>query len=106
MSGRRRCRHRLADRRCARTTSVRSKDWRIDACIGIAQGRALVLPGQDLFGDCVNIAAKLGEDLAQPGEILVAMHAFSRIDTRETYVSEGMKVEVSGLAIEAVRVTY
>ena len=84
----------------------RSADWRIDACIGIAQGRALVLPGQDLFGDCVNIAAKLGEDLAQPGEILVAMQAFSRIDARETYVSEGMKVEVSGLAIEAVRVTY
>lgn len=84
----------------------RSPAWRIDACIGIAQGRALVLPGQDLFGDCVNIAAKLGEDLAQAGEILVAKHAFARIDTHESYVSEGIKVEVSGLAIDAVRIAY
>ncbi|MGE0153356.1 MAG: adenylate/guanylate cyclase domain-containing protein [Reyranellaceae bacterium] len=84
----------------------RAPQWRIEACIGIAQGRALILPEQDLFGDCVNIAAKLGEDLAQPGEILVALQAFSRIDTRENYAGEGLKVEVSGLAIEAVRVAY
>jgi adenylate cyclase len=80
-------------------------EWRIEACIGIAQGRALVLPGQDLFGDCVNIAAKLGEDLAQPGDILVALEAFARIDTRQRYACEGLSVEVSGLTIEAVRVT-
>jgi adenylate cyclase len=80
-------------------------EWRIEVSIGIAQGRALVLPGQDLFGDCVNIAAKLGEDLAQPGEILVALQAFDRIDARERYVCEGLAVEVSGLTIEAVRVT-
>jgi class 3 adenylate cyclase len=84
----------------------RAKEWRIDASIGIAQGRALVLPGRDLFGDCVNIAAKLGEDLAQPGDILVALQAFSRIEARETYACEGMEMKVSGLAIEAVRVTY
>lgn len=81
-------------------------EWRIEACIGIAQGRALVLPEQDLFGDCVNIAAKLGEDLARPGEVLVALQAFSRIDRRDSYDCEGMSVEVSGLTIEAVRIAY
>ena len=84
----------------------RTPAWRIDTGIGIAQGRALVLPGQDLFGDCVNVAAKLGEDLAQAGEILVALQAYERIDARESYAGEDMKVEVSGLAIEAVRVTW
>ncbi len=81
-------------------------EWRIEVCIGIAQGRALVLPEQDLFGDCVNIAAKLGEDLARPGEILVALQAFSRIAPDERHACEGMSAEVSGLTIEAVRVTY
>lgn len=81
-------------------------EWRIEACIGIAQGRALVLPGQDLFGDCVNIAAKLGEDLAQPGEILVALQAFSRMDDASAYSTEDISLTVSDLLIEAVRVSY
>ncbi|MGE0659596.1 MAG: adenylate/guanylate cyclase domain-containing protein [Reyranellaceae bacterium] len=81
-------------------------EWRIEACIGIAQGRALVLPGQDLFGDCVNIAAKLGEDLAQPGEILVALQAFSRLDDASAYSTEDLSLTVSDLLIEAVRVSY
>lgn len=91
-------------RMLATYNAAETSEWQIHASIGIAQGRALVLPGQDLFGDCVNIAAKLGEDLAQPGEILVALQAFSRIEAREAYASEGLSMEVSGLAIEAVRI--
>ncbi len=84
----------------------RAPAWKIEACIGIAQGRALVLPNQDLFGDCVNIAAKLGEDLAQPNEILVALQAFSRLDDASAYSTEDISMTVSDLLIEAVRVSY
>lgn len=84
----------------------RAPAWKIEACIGIAQGRALVLPSQDLFGDCVNIAAKLGEDLAQPNEILVALQAFSRLDDASAYSTEDISLTVSDLLIEAVRVSY
>ena len=83
----------------------RAPAWKIEACIGIAQGRALVLERQDLFGDCVNIAAKLGEDLAQPGEILVALQAFSRLDDSSAYNTEDISMTVSDLLIEAVRVS-
>src|SRR6185295_5075935 len=38
------------------------------AC-GIDHGAILVLPGEDFFGNAVNRACKLGEDLAGPGEI-------------------------------------
>jgi len=84
----------------------RDPAWKIEACIGIAQGRALVLPDQDLFGDCVNVAAKLGEDLAQPNEILVALQAFSRLDDVGAYSTEDISMTVSDLLIEAVRVSY
>jgi len=40
--------------------------------IGLARGRLLLVEdGTDLYGDCVNVAAKLGEDFAGPGEILM-----------------------------------
>lgn len=37
--------------------------------VGVETGRVLLFPG-DCYGDPVNIASKLGEDLAKPGEIL------------------------------------
>jgi len=46
---------------------------RILVSIGIAYGSFLFLPsGHDYFGDCVNVASKLGEDIATAGDILVA----------------------------------
>lgn len=46
---------------------------RIGICIGICSGRVLKLDG-DLFGDAVNTAYKLGEDLARPGQTFVSSH--------------------------------
>lgn len=40
-------------------------------CVGIGHGRVLRIGDQDVFGAEVNAAAKLGEDIAGPGEILV-----------------------------------
>lgn len=39
-------------------------------CLGVGVGPVLRV-GDDLFGDPVNRAAKLGEDLAEPGELLL-----------------------------------
>lgn len=43
----------------------------IGICIGISYGRILKTD-QDVFGDPVNVAYKLGEDIADPWEILVS----------------------------------
>ena len=43
---------------------------RFNLCIGIHSGRAFVLK-DDVYGACVNVASKLGEDLAGKDEILV-----------------------------------
>lgn len=44
---------------------------RIDLCVGIGYGRVLRIGDADVFGAEVNAAAKLGEDIARSGEILV-----------------------------------
>ncbi len=45
----------------------------INLCTGLGWGRILRIPGEavDIFGEEVNFAAKLGEDTAKPGEILI-----------------------------------
>jgi class 3 adenylate cyclase len=51
----------------------------IYAAIGIGFGRILHIPGEDLFGDQVNLACKLGEDVAQQGEVLLTAAAAERV---------------------------
>lgn len=72
-------------------------DLRLYASIGIAHGRVLDLAGEDLFGDAVNLACKLGEDVAQRGEILIAEDAFAALG--EGAAGRSQHVSVSGLAL-------
>lgn len=44
---------------------------RIDPCIGLGFGDALLIPGVDVYGPEVNRAFVLGEDVAKGGEVLV-----------------------------------
>ena len=73
------------------------EDLRLYASIGIAHGRVLDLAGEDLFGDAVNLACKLGEDVAQRGEILIAEDAFA--DLGEAAAGRSEQVSVSGLPL-------
>ena len=54
-----------------RRTRPRRKVPPLAVSIGVDFGTLLVLPGEDCFGDAVNVAHKLGEDVAGPGEILI-----------------------------------
>lgn len=81
--------------------------WRM--CIGMEFGEVLRLD-DDAFGDAVNVAFKLGEDIADPGEILIGPTAFGVIEEAEVDFTgfsdpEGRSVEVGGvtLAHRAIR---
>ncbi len=54
-------------------------DRRLYASVGIGYGDVLVLEHADLFGDEVNKASKLGEDIAKRGEILLTASARARL---------------------------
>ncbi len=55
-----------------------TEDERVYPCIGIGFGRVIELT-DDVFGDEVNVAFKLGEDVAGKREILVSQSAYDQL---------------------------
>lgn len=64
-------------RACAQVNQRRKPEDQILLCVGIGFGRVLRIGDEDVWGQEVNAAAKLGEDTAKAGEILVTagLHA-------------------------------
>lgn len=73
---------------------------RLYASIGIGYGRILNVDDQDLFGDEVNLASKLGEDVAGRGAILLTGAAYSQLSD-PAIVTRHEELNISGL-----RLTY
>ena len=69
------------------------------AC-GIDFGSILVVPGVDFFGNAVNRACKLGEDLAAAGEILVTREAMAKMPTDPPVNHSSRQYETSGIRID------
>jgi adenylate cyclase len=72
-------------------------DRRLYASIGIGFGDILVLVEEDLFGDEVNLSSKLGEDVAQGGQILLTEAARAELDPAVQTTPE--RVSISGLVL-------
>lgn len=70
--------------------------------IGIGYGPSLIIGDEDLFGCEVNFACKLGEDLAQKGEILLTRSAHEALP-RGRYVCSPVTYEVSEMKIDCYR---
>jgi adenylate cyclase len=49
----------------------RSDETKILLCVGIGAGKVLKVGRHDVYGEAVNAASKLGEDIAKSGEVLV-----------------------------------
>jgi class 3 adenylate cyclase len=77
------------------------EDWDLHAAIGIGYGPLILVGDEDLFGSEMNIASKLGEDVAGRGEILVSSAARERAPA-ESDATE-IPVQLSGLTISAFR---
>jgi len=79
-----------------------------DTCalgIGIAWGRLLDLDGHDFFGDPVNLASKLGEDLASGGDLLVTKAAAAHMEIPPGWVATARMERISNIDIELVELT-
>lgn len=79
--------------------TVLPDERRIYASIGIGFGETLYVGQEDLFGDEVNLASKLGEDIAEADEILLTTAAFAALGTPEE-AAVAHRVNVSGLALD------
>jgi class 3 adenylate cyclase len=65
------------------------EDWDLHASIGIGWGELLIIERDDFYGNELNLASKLGEDIAGPGETLLTEAAHARC------IDEGPKVTMS-----------
>ena len=71
--------------------------------VGIDHGRVLLIDDLDFFGDPVNTASKLGEDLAIKAETLVTERALETTDFEVPDIAERMVARISDIEIRYVR---
>jgi adenylate cyclase len=71
-------------------------------CIGIGCGDVLMLEGEDMYGSELNLASKLGEDLAERGEILLTAAAFEKFEGKKEDL-ERVEFSISGLELVAYK---
>jgi adenylate cyclase len=83
-----------------------SEDQDIHISCGIDYGKILVVGHEDCFGDPVNRASKMGEDLAVAGEILVTKEAMEMIPATSGIKAREMNVSISGITIPAYLIEY
>jgi adenylate cyclase len=79
----------------------RAPESRLEVCIGIGTGRMLRIGACDCFGDPMNQACKLGEDIAKAGEILITTETEAEIATQ----AKGLKLirkqaQLSGVTLD------
>lgn len=86
----------------AKDNKRREPDERLDVCIGIGSGRMLRIGTSDCFGDPMNQACKLGEDLAGPQQVLITAATHDEISGQVS----GLKFERHSTRISGVTLKY
>ncbi|MBI3964943.1 MAG: adenylate/guanylate cyclase domain-containing protein [Chloroflexi bacterium] len=88
----------------AAVNAVLPEQDEIHCSVGIGYGDLLVVAGEDLWGDEMNLASKLGEDLAARGEVLLTEAAYEAL-TRGKAQCAKVELSVSGLRLDVYRFT-
>lgn len=84
----------------------RRPEDQIAIAIGIDHGDLLLIDDAEFFGDPVNTACKLGEDVAAEGETLVTARAFALCKRDLPYVMERKLARISGIDVEYARIEF
>jgi adenylate cyclase len=71
-------------------------DRQLYVAFGIGYGKILNIGNEDIFGDEMNLACKLGEDIAEKGEILLTPAARAELDGSNVATREG-SISISGI---------
>jgi len=67
--------------------------------MGVDFGRFLLIDGTDCYGDTVNVACKLGEDVAAANEILLTASAREALPPGFPHALREQRISVSGLEV-------
>jgi adenylate cyclase len=80
-------------------------DKELYAAVGIGFGPILNVGNQDIYGNEVNLASKLGEDIGELGDVLLTQNAFDQLGDTDIKC-ERRTVSVSGLELTFFAVLY
>lgn len=83
-----------------------SDELDIHISIGIDYGKILIVNNEDVFGDAVNRACKMGEDIGTAGEILISKEAMDMIPPEAEIKGKPIEVSISGVNISALTIAY
>jgi adenylate cyclase len=95
---------REVQRRLAAANSVLPADWDVHVCIGIGYGDMLAVGDHEVYGNEMNLASKLGEDVGCAEEILLTPAAFGRLPAGEV-AAELLEVTISDLRIAYYKIS-
>jgi adenylate cyclase len=87
--------------RFAQSNRETAKENDIEASIGIGFGPSILMD-DDFYGDEVNLASKLGEELAENGEVLLTKSASKELKSGN-YRLKRLSLKVSGARLAASR---
>jgi adenylate cyclase len=90
----------------AASNMITPEDFDIHIACGIDYGKLLIIGHEDCFGDPVNRASKMGEDLAAAGEVLVTKEAMEKIPAAANIKAKEIVVSISGITIPAFVIDY
>lgn len=75
---------------------------RVHVSIGIDHGKVLMVDNIDVFGNPVNRASKLGEDIAEADETLITAEAFALIPEDAGISGKHTPMTISGIEIDVI----
>jgi adenylate cyclase len=81
-----------------------AKDDEVGVSIGVGYGELLLVGPDDAWGDEMNLASKLGEDLAECDEILITSAVREALTTHDDVSLSEREYAVSGITLSAFRV--
>jgi class 3 adenylate cyclase len=83
----------------------KEKGVQITVTCGLEVGDLLLLVG-DYYGDAVNVASKLGEDHAEPGQILLSIPCHDAIKEQDGPFLQNLRIEDGFVKISGVEIFY
>ena len=81
-------------------------EFDIRVAIGIDYGDILLIGGPDYFGNAINCASKMGEDIGGPGEILVTATAFKQIPATAGIQARKLEIAFAGVPVEVYSIEH
>ncbi|MCQ3939283.1 MAG: adenylate/guanylate cyclase domain-containing protein [Chloroflexi bacterium] len=83
-----------------------SDELDVHVSIGIDYGKILIVNNEDMFGDAVNRACKMGEDIGVADEVLITKEAMDLIPAEAAIEGKPVEVNIGGMNVAAYSIVF